>query len=67
MTALSEIADSTLWLEYTCGRVVPVRVADIVGCDTTEDVQRRSVCRLCGAKVAPVIGLRVVFKRPGDR
>ena len=67
MTDLSAIIDHTLFIEYTCGRVVAVPVADVRGCVTTDDVQRKSVCRVCGARVAPVIGLRVVYQRPGDR
>jgi len=53
MTDLVQIPDHTLWLEYSSGKAVPVRVADAIEkkCRTTEDVKRVARCAKCGAKV----------------
>jgi len=70
MTDLVEIPDHTLWLEYTCGKAVPVRVADAIEkkCRTVDDVRRVARCAKCGARVKTgAYGMRISWSLAKDR
>jgi uncharacterized paraquat-inducible protein A len=70
MTDLVQIPDHTLWLEYTCGKAVPVRVADAIEkkCRTVDDVRRVARCAKCGARVKTrAYGMRISWSLAKDR
>ena len=70
MTDLVQIPDHTLWLEYTCGKAVPVRVADAIEkkCRTINDVRRVARCAKCGARVKiGGYGIRLSWSLAKDR
>ncbi len=70
MTDLMQIPDHTLWLEYTCGNVVPVRVAAAMekNLHTVAQVKRAARCAQCGARVkSDAYGLRIAWSLAKDR
>jgi len=70
MTDLVQIPDHTLWLEYTCGNVVPVRVAAAMekNLQTVAQVKRVARCVKCGSRVKPdAYGLRIAWSLAKDR
>lgn len=69
MTELAAIPDHTVWLEFTCDRVVPVPVSNApAGCLTVDDLCRVARCSKCGAKVkAGEYGMRLTWSLSGHR
>ena len=70
MTDLVQIPDHTLWLEYTCGNVVPVPVAAAMekNLQTVAQVKRVARCAKCGARVkSDAYGLRIAWSLGNHR
>jgi len=70
MTDLVQIPDHTLWLEYTCGNVVPAPVAAAMErkCLTVAQVKHVARCAKCGARVkSDAYGLRIAWSLAKDR
>jgi hypothetical protein len=69
MTDLVAIPDHTIWLEFTCDRVVPVPVSSApAGCLTVDDLRRVARCSECGAKVKlGNYGVRLTWSLAGHR
>ena len=70
MTDLVQIPDHTLWLEYTCGNVVPVPVAAAMekNLQTLAQVKQVARCAKCGARVkSDAYGLRIAWSLGNHR
>jgi hypothetical protein len=65
MTALDQIPEHIVWLEFECGRDQPLRASDAIvgGGATTDDVLTRYRCKECRANVWR---FSLVYQRPGD-